>query len=738
MEPRNTNAPRAEDGPQWGPRESLTLLNHKLRRVDGPEKVTGRARYTHDIRLPGMVWARLVLCAHPTAEVEIDCAAARKLPGVLYAAGLGGRDKLTTGYLGQPIAVVAAETPELAEDALRAVVVRAKPLPFALDEDQAQAEGAGKVRKNGNVGEARTRGELAEFDKVFATCDAKVEARYRLPIQHHCSLETHGVVVDFRGGDQATVYASTQGTFTIPDEAAEALGLKAGNVTAIVDYMGGGFGAKFGLGAEGQAACQVARELRRPVHLMLTREDEFLTGGNRSGSVIELRAGARKDGKLLALAADVTRLGGIGGGSFASLPYIYKVRDAEKPERDSKAVHTAVRSVYTHLDASRAMRAPGHPQASFPMECALDELAFQLGLDALAIRLANVDGDVWKRQLQRAAREIGWDAHPNKVKPQERPDADGTKTGIGFALGVWGGGGHEECKVKVAIGRDGSLESIVGTQDLGTGSRTYVAAIAAEDFGLPLSAAVAKIGNSNYGRANASGGSTTTASLAPAVKDAAFRAARAFREHLAKGLGRPAEELAFRGGSLVEAQGGKALMTWKEACATLGAAGISGDGEWRASLATNGVHGAQAVKVKVDLATGRVQVVKMVGVQDCGLPLNRTAVESQLNGGMIQAISYALHEERVVETGLGLVLNANFVDYKIAGSLEMPELVPLIDDDDIGRGVVGMAESAIVPGHSAIANAIFNACGVRLRSLPFTPDRVLDGLARLAANGGAK
>ncbi|MBK8179060.1 MAG: xanthine dehydrogenase family protein molybdopterin-binding subunit [Planctomycetes bacterium] len=211
MEPRTT-----EDGPQWGPREKLTLLNHHLRRVDGPEKVTGRARYTHDIRLPGMVYARLLLCPHPTAEVTLDCSPATKIPGVLLARGLGGRNTVKTGYLGQPVAVVAALTPELAEDGIRAIAAAYKVLPFALDEDQAVAEGAPKVRKNGNVGEARTKGDLADFEAALAGSAAKLEARYRLPVQHHCSLETHGVVVDFRGGEEATVYASTQGAFTIP------------------------------------------------------------------------------------------------------------------------------------------------------------------------------------------------------------------------------------------------------------------------------------------------------------------------------------------------------------------------------------------------------------------------------------------------------------------------------------------------------------------------------------------
>ncbi|HUR27014.1 MAG TPA: molybdopterin cofactor-binding domain-containing protein, partial [Planctomycetota bacterium] len=609
--------------------------------------------------------------------------------------------------------------------------VDCKPLPWAVDAEQALAPDAPKVAKNGNLGKDTTEGDEAKAMAAFAAGDARVEAEYRVPVQHHASLETHGVVVDYRGGEDATVYCSTQGTFIVPEAAAEPLGLKQDKVTSVVEYMGGGFGSKFDFGIEGKTACELARELKRPVHLMLTREQEFLVAGNRSGSIVKVRAAAARDGTLTAMVSDVHRMGGIGPGSFDKLPYIYRVQEKE-------GVRSAVRSLLTHTDSSRAMRAPGRPQTSFPMESVIDELAFKLGIDPLTMRKKNLENTVWHRQLDRAAERIGWAKHPNKIAPQEKPDADGTKTGIGFGICVWGGGGRKTCEVKVSIRQDGSVQAAVGTQDLGTGTRTYVAGITAEEFGLPLDAVTARIGNSNLGNANPSGGSQTTASLAPAVKDAAYNAAQAFLEHLAGVTKRSVEELAFRGGSLVEATGPKALMTWKEACATLGTSGLSADGEWRKELADNGVHGAQAAKVKVDLATGRVQVLQMVGVQDCGLPLNRKAVESQLNGGMIQALSFALHEERVIDPVLGLMLNANFNDYKIAGCQEMPELVPLIDEDDIGRNPIGMAEPAIIPGHSAIANAIFNACGVRLHSLPFTADKILDGLAAIAAKEGGK
>jgi xanthine dehydrogenase YagR molybdenum-binding subunit len=722
------------DEPQWPERSELRVLNRDLVRVDGPDKVSGRARYTADVRLPGMVYARLLCCPYPHAQVTLDVEPAKKVPGVVAARVLKDGE---TKFLGQPVAAVAADTPEHAEDGLRAIVAKFEKLPWAVNAEQALAENAAQVTAKGNIREDRTRGNADEAKTALAGCEFTIEATYTVPVHHHASLETHGVVVDYRGGEEATVYASTQGTFSIPEDATEPLGLKSGQVTSIVEHMGGGFGSKFGLGIEGKTACELARELKRPVHLMLTRADEFLMAGNRSGAIVKVSAGANREGKLLAISAEISRLGGIGNGSNAGLPYVYKVAS-------DTGAYSTTRSVFTHTDSSRAMRAPGHPQASFAMESTIDELAYLAGIDPLSFRKINLSDPktgvvdaTYARQLDLVAQAIGWGAHPNKTSFAKEANPRGTKTGIGFAVGTWGGGGRPECKVEVRIQRDGGVTATVGSQDLGTGTRTYVAAIVAEEFGLPPEAVVARIGNSTYGRANGSGGSTTTASLAPAVKDAAHKARLALFQHLASALRAEPAQLRAREGEIFVEGNASRRLSWRDACATLGVQGLSQTGEWKASLAGNGVHGAQAAKVEVDLLTGAVRVLEMVGVQDMGLPLNRLAARSQLNGGMIQALSYGLFEQRVIDPDLGLALNANFEDYKLAGCQEMPEMIAMIDDADT-RGVIGMAEPAIIPGHSAIANAIYNACGVRIRNLPLTADKVLLGLEALGRDGGAK
>lgn len=700
--------------PSWGERERLRLLNKDQRRVDGPAKLTGAARYTHDIRLPGMVYGRVLLCPYPKAKASLDLGPARSTPGVVAVIEI----ETETLRLGQAVAAVAAETPEAAEDGVRAIVAEWNQEGFVVTREQSLAEGAPEVSRRGNTSRWSDRGDEEAVEAALAASDVTVEATYTLPVQHHCSLETHGVVVDYRGGDEATVYASTQGTFTIASDAAETLGLPANKVRCLVEHMGGGFGSKFGLGMEGQVACRLAKELERPVHLMLTRAQEFLTAGNRSGSHQVLRGGARaSDGKMTALHATIDRLGGVGGGSHPGHPYIYS------PE----VAYARSRSVFTNTDANRAMRAPGHPQASFAIEAMVDELAYAIGMDPLSFRMANLADPIYHRQLERVAREVGWYEHPHRTAPGV-PNGDRPMIGIGFGVSTWGGGGRPACEVEVRIERDGSVSASVGSQDLGTGTRTYIAGIVAEELGLEIPDVTARIGDSRLGRANASGGSTTTPSLAPAVKDAAHQAREAFFAQLAPVVDADPSELSLRPGGTV-AVGDEARLSWSEACSALPQGGLSAQGRWQRSLTGSGIHGAQAVRLAVEPLTGAIQLLKMVCIQDCGLPLNRLALKSQINGGMIEALSYGLLEERVIDPDLGVMLNANFDDYRVAGSMEMPELVPLIDDEDTRQEVLGMAEATIIPGHSAIANAIHNACGVRVRDLPLTPDKVLTGLA---------
>jgi len=698
-------------GPGWGPNDKHTLLNHRMTRVDGPLKATGVARYTYDQRLPGMLYARVLRCPHGHARItKIDTEAAAKIPGVkaIIPAPLS-----ELRFAGAPVAAVAATTPEIAGDALRAIKVTYEVLPHVVHAHHAIRPEAPKVvAEENNLQEKGKNGDPQKAEAAFATADAIVEGEYITARVHHTCLETHGMVVDYSGGDTATIYASTQGTFTIHGDAAKELGLPESAVTTTVEHMGGGFGSKFGLGLEGMLACRLSKQTKSPVKLMFTRYDEFVMAGNRSGSWQKLKAGVKNDGTIVALQARQYRLGGIGQGSQAGQPYIYRMGDT----------YREVYALHTNEDSSVAMRAPGHPQASFAVESLVDELAYKIKMDPVEFRIKNLRDEVYHRQLKRGAAEIGW----SRRNPVAGGNAGPLKRGMGCAVGTWGGGGNNQCKVDVTISRDGSVLVAVGTQDLGTGTRTYTRAIVAEELGLTIKEVKERIGNSKLGNANPSGGSTTAPSLSPSVKDAAIKARLLMAERVAPLLGNPKpEEVVFAGGK-VSAKGQS--ISWQQATAAIPAGGITSHGEWRADLQARGVHGVCFAEVEVDVETGHVKPIKMVHIQDGGLPLNRLTMESQINGGMIQSLGMALWEGRVMDAHLGIQLNPGFGDYKLPGSLEMPEMVPIIDDDDKREAVIGIAEGCIIPAVGALVNAVFNATGVRVRETPVTPDKILMGL----------
>jgi xanthine dehydrogenase YagR molybdenum-binding subunit len=707
------------DVPVWGAREKHTVLHRDTQRLSGPEKVQGSAKYSMDRRPEGMLFGRLVCVPIAASNVKVDLAPALAIEGVEGAVVLReGR----TIYNGQAVAAVAARTPELAEDAARAVKLDITPLPWAVTPAQALAANAPQVdEERPNRGpRGRRAGEFGDQAKTLAAleeADFTVEVDYYVPVQHHACLEPHGVVADYRGGDEAIVYASTQVAFGIPGSAAEELGLARGDVRCIVEHMGGGFGSKFAMDVAGKAACALAKQVGKPVHLFNDRAQEFHTAGNRSGSIQKIRAGVKQDGTLCGMHTVMDKLGGIGSGAGTRQPYIYEVGEN----------YTEEYALRTHTDASRAMRAPGHPQVSFAIESTLDQLAYGIGADLVEFRKRNLADPVYHRQLERTAREIGWYEHPHRTAPGR---GDGwTAEGIGFGIATWGGGGHEGAGCEVRIERDGGVSSSIGVQDLGTGVRTLVAMITAEELGLSVHDVRPRIGDTLLPTGVGSGGSVTTGSVSPVVKSAAWRARRAFAQHLAPLLGCQAQAVRFEGGRAFDAAAPARALSWREACGTLPTEGLSAQGEWVGGLQTSGVHGAQAARVRVDLMTGGVEVLKMVAVQDSGLVLNPLTWRSQVNGAMIQAVGQALFEERVMDPDLGLQLNPNFADYKIPGCQEIPELVALIDEEDTREAVIGVGEPPVIPGVGAIANAVHNACGARVTSLPMTPDKVLAALA---------
>jgi xanthine dehydrogenase YagR molybdenum-binding subunit len=358
------------------------------------------------------------------------------------------------------------------------------------------------------------------------------------------------------------------------------------------------------------------------------------------------------------------------------------------------------------------------------MDVALDELAYKLGIDPIDVRRVNDcrNKETRDKQLDIGAEAIGWERR-NKVPGSGKGPV---KRGIGLGCGEWGGSGRKGTFAEVVIHPDGSVEAKSATQDIGTGTRTLIAMIAAEELGLELHQVTPRLGDTNYPPGRGSGGSTTAPSTSPAVKAAARKAKLQLFEKIAPLFDVLPEQLRAEGGRVVSSTG--VSWSWQEATSQLGVQPIVVVSEFEEGFSGNRVAGVHFAEVEVDTETGRIQPIKIVAVNDCGLVVNKLTAESQVNGGVIGGLSFALLEDRVLDPNVGVMLNTGLEPYKLAGSMEIPEIVPILMDMP-ERGVIGIGEPATIPTAGAIATAVYNAIGVPVRELPMTPDKVLAALS---------
>ena len=695
----------------WKKLDEMQVVSKRLPRVDAPLKVSGAAKYTFDVKLDGMLYGAILTAPHAAASiVRVDDSRVRQLPGVkAVLTDVNGSGNVH--YAGEYVAAVAAETPEIALDAVELFAVEYEERKFVVDLEEAMEEGAPRVfADRENAQKPGERGE-GDVEQGFAEAEVTVEGEYRTQVQTHSPLETHGCVARW-DGDELTIWTSTQAVHGERKAVAENLEIPINKVRVICHHMGGGFGAKLWPGPYMAVAVRLAKQAGAPVKLMLSRKDEHLGVGNRPNSLQKLKIGAKRDGKLVAFAAETYGSAGVSTGASVPVPYVYHVPHWKHEHRD----------VLINAGGGRPFRAPGHPQACYATEQIMDELAEKLGMDPLELRLLNDPNETRQQEWRIGAEKIGWE----KRNPKAGSDPGPVKRGMGLGASRWGGGGGGT-QAQINVFPDGSVEVRCGTQDLGTGSWTHVAAVTAEELGLPIGAVKSLIGDSDYPYSGGSGGSTTAASVAPAIKNAAEKTREKLAGLAARNFGVGAEGIVFAGSrAFVDGDGDKSL-TWKEVCGMLETDVLSVQGEWVEGLSSSGVAGCQFAEVAVDTDTGRIEVERIVAVADCGLVLNRLAAESQINGGIIQGVSYALFEERLMDPRTGTMVNADLENYKIAGSLETPEIEVILFDEP-ERGVIGIGEPPTIPTAAAVANAVYNAIGVRLRSLPMTPDRILDAL----------
>ena len=706
--------------------ESARLIGTRITRLDGMAKATGRAKYPSDIRPEGMLFGVMLTSPHPSAGVKaVDIEAARKMPGVKAVLVIATPGEAKVFYQGQEIAAVAAETEERARDASRAIRVEYEILPHVVTERQAMATDAPKVFPGNNIraGRAVTVGKPEE---AMPKADVTIEATYGLPVITHVCLEPHGLTAEWKGSDSIVAYASTQSVSGVAKDLVDNLGVSASNVTVLTEVMGGGFGSKFGADVWGIAAAKLAKEAGRPVRMFLDRVQEHLIAGNRPSATAHVKLGATKDGKIVALTAETHGTGGRGGSQFP-LPYVYRVENSTR-------AHT---EVFVNCGGARAMRAPGHPQGCAVMEAAMDDLAAKLEMNPLEFRLRNLKDtdtvagginrtEIYRDQVARGAQLIGWD----RWKPRGQDGKGPVKHGLGMALHQWGGGGAQDKQVSCVINPDGSVELRSATQDIGTGARTILAVIAAEVLGLEVGQIKSNIGNSTFPPGQSSGGSTTTPSMAPPCLDAAVKARDELFKKIAPGLGASPEDLTLKGGKVLVK--GEEKMTWAQACRKLGLMPISVTGKFSPGLSSTGVGGCQFAEVTVDAETGVVRLKKIVAVQDTGLILDMLTWRSQIYGGVIGGLNYAMFEERVMDEQAGVMLNPDMELYKLAGATDIPEIiVEAYDTPEMrGRGVIGVGEPPTISTAAAIGNAVANAIGVRVPQWPMSPINVLNALAK--------
>jgi xanthine dehydrogenase YagR molybdenum-binding subunit len=715
--------------------QEFKIIGQPTPRVDGKLIVTGKAKYTHDLFFKDMLYAKILRSPHACAEItSLDFSGAKSLPGVRAVLRL---QEGVVKYEGEQVAAVAAEDENTAEEALKLIKVDYKVLPHVVSPERAMAEGAPQVHGSANV-EKLSEYSRGSVEKGFAEADLVFERTYKTAVEIHQTAETHASIAQW-DEEQLTVWDSTQAIFGVRDELAEALGIPASNIRVIKMYMGGGFGSKLGLNEHTVVAAKLAKETGRPVKITLSRKENSLCVGNRPSTLITIKAGAKKDGTLTALQMKNYTCGGLGRGDESSGPLIdvYKCPNVKVEE------HT----VFTNTGASRPTRAPGHVQGTFALEGFIEELANELGLDPLELRKKNYssknEGEAGipysSKGLDQCydlgASKIGWSRRNKKPGAGQGP----VKRGLGMASQIWWGDGVPGTLADIKIYPDGSVEAVSGTQDIGCGTRTFMAMITAETLGLEPQDITIRIGDTTYPWAPISGGSLTTPSVGPAIRDAALKAAEHLKSLAAKKLQIAASDVVIENKKLFDRNNPSRSLSFQEATKELRREAIfHGErSDMPAGFAYN-TFGAHFAEVEVDPETGQIKVIKVVAVHEIGRVINKLTAESQVVGGVTQGVSTGLFEERVIDEDTGKMVNPNLQNYKCATSQDIPEIVPifvdLVDPRINNLGTKGLGEPPRIPISGAVANAVYNAIGIHLREIPMTPDKVLKALTTKEAS----
>ncbi len=742
-------------------------------RHDGPDKVMGRARYAADVHLSGMLHGKILRSPHPHARIRgIDARRALALPGVaavvtsadfpevsaevsdlseganvnygFYSRNVMAREKAL--YRGHAVAAVAAASPHLAEEALSLIDVDYEVLRPALNAEEALAEDAPLVHErlvtfdspswrpgawgdqSGKVTNLANRFEytLGDPERGFAEADVVAEREFHTRPVHQGYIEPHSATAQWNTDGTVTIWASSQGHFALRDHTSTILGLPVSGVKIIPMEIGGGFGGK-GMGGcyLEPVAAALARKTGKPVKIAMTRNEVFLGTGPAPATHIKVKVGAARDGRITAAEAHLT----YEAGAFPGSPVASACRTMFAPYAIPNGYIEGL-DVVVNTQKAAAYRAPGSPTAAFAAETALDEVCEKLGMDPVEFRLLNaakegdrqITGPTFRRigmvELCQAAQQ-----HPHLAEP-----VAGRNRGRGVAAGCWMNGTGPASAV-ASVNPDGTVSLVEGSPDIG-GSRAAMAMQLAEVLGIAAEDVKPSIADTDsIGYSSGAGGSGVTFKMGTAVYQAAEDVRRQMIERAAKIWDVPVEDVEYNKGVLSHKSDSELRLTFNQLARRLNGSGGPVVGRATANPAGVGnAFGLHIVDVAVDPDTGKVDVLRYTALQDAGKAIHPSYVEGQIQGGAVQGIGWALNEEYYMD-GEGLMVNSSFLDYRMPTSLDLPMIdTVIVEVPNPGHplGVRGVGEVSLVPPMAAIANAIHNAVGLRMNSLPMNSANILE------------
>lgn len=753
---------------------NYSVVSQRLPRVDSVAKATGQASFTGDMVLPGMLYGKILRSPYPHARIlHVDTSRAQRLPGVRGV--VSGKDTLgrkycivsipefcdemalpvdTVRFMGEPVAAVAASDEDKAEEALDLIRVEYEPLPAVFDPMEAMKEGSPQIHSVDRNIAFTVRHSVGDVEEGFRQSDYVREDTFSIQCVTHCALETHSCLARYETSGKLTVWAPSQSIFSLRDDLALTLGLRLGDIRVIRPYVGGGFGGKVQMTGVEFCAALLSMKTGRPVSVVNSREEEFIATRPRHPMTLTMKLGIKKDGTLMA--RECVNIAD--NGAYNSHGMVIVGRTGAQMSCLYKVPHFKYEGylVYTNNLPGGAFRGFGHLQGRYADECQMDLVARDLGIDPVELRLKNAvqPGDVtphlWRISscalsecLRKAAERAGWRG-PGKKLPPGR--------GMGVAGGSYVAGlrlRHGVSAAFASLHEDGSVTLLTGASELGQGSDTLLSQIAAEELGVAIEDIKITSGDTAVTPVDAGAfASRTTIFAGNAVRLAAADAKRQLLEKVAEKLEANPADLDIKDRRIFVKGSPERGIGFAEAVRstlyTFGGNAILGRGEFDAKVAPHGrdflltsaghispayTFGAQIIEVQVDRETGQVEPLKATVAQDCGFAINPLSLEGQVESCVAQAIGQALTEDLVRKDGV--VLCPSFLDYKLPTVFEMPVVETILVEsiEPVGPfGAKGMGEGTVVPTSPAIANAVQDAWGIRLKSLPITPEKVLKAL----------